>query len=213
MYAYRLPAVGPMDAAEHPSMRRLLPAGPWQYSDHPAGGTLATWKGASVRLEDYAAGRETPDGLTYYAPKGEVSVGDLKRAAPPVSIDVELASGVIVPIGIAMASPRKLLFGIGAFSVGDFSTEYAQKIEELRTVWKDDGDVPLDSPLLFRATLLALQSCLRVTEEALTDLGWVSTSDFAPIVSAALGYDPKKALSAGNGNDSAPAASASPAQA
>ncbi len=210
MFAYRLPkADQPIDAAEHASAKRLLPAGPFQYAAHPQGGTLLTWRDAAGKmapLHDYAAPRETADGLVYYGPKVLPTVADLVRRGSPPSIDVELSSGVVVPIALAASSPRKLVFTPTGASEGDYLTEYARLADDLREQVKRDGDVMRSDRLLHRVVLLAFQQSLRVTEELLTDLGWVSTADFLPIVMAAWGTDPKA-----GGTDDEPSLSPVPA--
>lgn len=211
MFAYWLPAAGvPMEAAEHPSAQRLLPAGPWQYSVHPQGGTLASWKdpaGRAPRLDDFGPGRPTADGLTYYPPKVPATLGDLLRKSLPPSTPVTLACGQVLPIALAASSPRKLVFNPGGTcSGGDYLTEYARLADELRMRAKVEDVIGGADPLLGRVVLLAIQQSLRATEEVLTDLGLVSSVDFTPIVLAAWGYDPDpNADGAGAGASPSPA--------
>lgn len=214
MYAYRLPlAAVPMEAAEHESARRLLPAGTWQFSPHPQGGTLATLKRADGRapaLDEFGEPRETADGLLYYPSREPLTVDALRRQIIPPAIPVELACGLKLPVPIAAASARKLVFTAGSMTTGDYLTAYAQMAEELRGLAKRDGDLFTDRDehfrLMGRVVLAAIQQVMTATEEALTDLGILSTDDFLPIVLASWGYDPDpNAGGAGAGPSPSPA--------
>lgn len=197
MIAYRLPKASlPLEAAEHPSAKRLLPAGPWQYSAHPQGGTMMTWKdagGVIPPLHSFAAPRETEDGLTYYGAKQQLTPQELARTSFPNGIVVQMSSGVSLSIAIALASARKLVFGAKAHSTGDYLTDYARLVEDVRDRAVRDDKIRFDDQDLLRCVLLAVQQTYRVTEELLTDLGWLSTDDFLPILRAAWGdaSDPK----------------------
>lgn len=201
MFAYRLPAANdPFTAAEHPSAKRLLVAGPWQYQAHPMGGVLMAPKredGKSWALDDFAAPLETADGLLFYAPKAQPQPADFAKAVVN-AVTVELRSGVRLNVALAAASPRKLIFSPSGISTGDYLTEYARMAEELRQRALKDEVIHDDDPTAGKIVLLGIQQCYRVTEELLTFLGWVSTADFLPILMAAWGYDPK-AASAGSG--------------
>jgi hypothetical protein len=210
VFAYWLPTAGhPIDAAEHPSARRLLPAGPWQFSAHPQGGTLASWKdpaGRAPTLDEFGPGRLTADGLTYYPAKEVPAVAALMRPNLPSATVVTLSSGAAVPIVMAASSPRKLVFAVGGVEPGDYLTEYASLAEQLREKARAGEKIGYTHPMLGRVVLLALQHSLRATEEVLTDMGIVSTADFLPIVRAAWGYEPDPLPeSAGDGPSPSPA--------
>jgi len=195
-----------MEAGEHPSMMRLLPAGPWQYTPHPQGGTLASWKtGSAPALESFAEARECADGLWYLAPKKPATAGDLRRDVTLSVIPITLYGdptngtlGLMIDIALATSSPRKLVFSPAGLKTGDYLTEYARLANALREKAHSDKDIYEDDPDLARFVLLALQQTYRVTEEVLTDLCWLSTADFLPILLAAWGRDPK-AVSTGEG--------------
>ncbi len=194
MIAYRLPDVDPIDAASHPLMARLLPVGPWQYQAHPEGGTLASWKssdGRAVTLDGFAAGVETEDGLTYYAPLAPVELDALRRPTLPPGRFVTLYGGDRLHVAFAMAAPRKLMFGAKTVKAGDLVTEYASLVESIREeVIASKSFDPYD-PRVQRMVFLAVQQSYRVTQELLSAGGWITDADEWPILLAGAGVDPE----------------------
>ena len=193
MIAYRLPDADPIDAAAHPSMARLLPVGPWQYQAHPEGGTLASWKadGKAVTLEQFAPGVETEDGLVYYGPKQPVALDALRRPTLPVGRFVTLYGGERLHVAFAMAAPRKLMFGAKSAKLGDFRNEYATLVEIIRDEVVASNQFDPYDPRAQRMVFLAVQQSYRVTQELLSEGGWITDADEWPILLAAAGVDPE----------------------
>ncbi len=201
MLAYRIPDVAPahaadrMRAGDHPGLARIALAGPWQFSAHPEGGSLATWLGSRVpRIDDLCDAVSCSDGLTYYRPSPLPSPMDLaKTLHSSDEIDVDLVSGVRVSILLARSSPRRLRF-TGDSSIGEPLTEYgrlARVVSERLAEADADHPITTDDADVRRLLLLAIAQRYRVTEELLDDVGWISTADVDPVICAIMGSDPK----------------------
>lgn len=199
MYAYRIPdfnaSDGNLGLKSHPVAKRLVIAGPWQFVTHHLGGALATWKGASIKLEDYAAERPTDDGMFYLAPKRQLTPADVARDAISESVPVTFDSGVTIDIPIASRSPIVRRF-TKASKFGGYAGEYAKTAYKLydRIVAKED--ILLGDDDLRRMIFLAVASNYRVTEEVLDDLEWLTTADDSKITEVAFGHGPKSSPAA-----------------
>ena len=197
-YAYRIPGetVRPDGIATHPLAKRLAPAGPWQCCDSHDGGTLLTFKGASVSLDSYGPPQVCDDGLVYYPSLVPLTPADLGKANIPDSVPVTLASGMTLSIPVARRSARKRSFTGKA--VGDYVSEFPRLAFSVYDRVQSDQAIKLDDRDLVRVIFLAVSLCYRVTEEVLSDLGWLSTADDDPIISAVFGLDPKAVAAAGS---------------
>jgi hypothetical protein len=217
--AYFAPGVRAAPAAEIPAFRRLLPAGPWAVTaaEHPAGqggrGSLA-WQLAPGETPAVVpdvrawAWRACPDGLWYGSGGGLPSQASLAREAAPPGVDLVLGGGTTLTIPLAVAAPRLIDFGAGG--IGEPATELGRLAYRIYDRLTAEQGIGLADPDLHRLVLLAVQASYRVTEELLTDLGWISTVDLDPIVCAIFGTHPK-ASAGGAGNSPSPPADSSTA--
>lgn len=204
MLAYRIPdvaasaAVGQMH--EHAGLKRIALAGPWQFTAHPLGGCLATWRGSKVpHVDSLGDGIACDDGLTYFRPAIMPTAMDLAKALRSADeIDVDLVCGVRVSILLAISAPRRLSFTSGP-AIGDPLTEYGLLARDIQ---RRLAEAPEDQPITVadvgvrRLLFLAIAQRYRVTEELLNDLGWLSTADVDPLLCAIWGSDPKACAAA-----------------
>lgn len=206
MLAYRIPDVSPADCLDrmrdgsHAGLARIALAGPWQFSAHPEGGALATWKGAPVpRVDDLGEAVACPDGLMYYRPKVMPAQADLaKPSRSEWEIDVDLANGMRLTVLLAASEPRRLRF-VGPDAVGDALTEYGQLARRVqRRLAESTPDAPITAADadVRRLLVLAVGQRYRVTDDLLDDLGWISTADVDPLLQAIQGADPKACAAA-----------------
>ena len=206
MFAYHIKDLDPMGGhaalAAHPAGKRLAHVGRWQLAAHPQGGSFATWAGSPSFPGAYGEGRETHDGMTFHPPKEwPTDRAALLRERLPEHEAVDLTSGRVL-IGIAMRAARKRRFSTPG--VGRPSGALADAAFELWDKLNGDSEILIDDPLLTRVLFLAVAACYRVTEEAMDDLGWLTTEDDNLVTSIVFGLDPKPAPGAGDTSASSP---------
>lgn len=186
-------ALSPMDASEDKSFARIQPAGPWKYTNHNHDGKrgVLAFLGEESALEPH---RTCKDGLVYFGPAKPPSQEDLARLRSMPCFTVTTSSGRILDIPLAVYSPRILAFD-GEVDGGEFATEFGR--EALR-IWNaiEAKNYPKNGEIA-RLVFLAVQQCYAVTEELLSDLGWLTDADIVPILLAVGGRDPKFAAAAG----------------
>ena len=202
MFAFRIPDLSPEGGNEavrlHPVAKRLAIAGPWQLAKHPDGGSFATWRGASAKWPDYGPPRTTHDGLFYHPPKDPTAMTPAALAKTDHRPDttVVLSSGVTLSVPLATRGARRRRFGAD-IAVGEYVEEFSTAAFRLydRVV---SGEKPMENDAdLCRVLYLAIATRYRVVEEALDDLGWLTTADDGVIIGAVFGSDPKASAAAG----------------
>lgn len=201
--AYWAPDVAPADAKEHPLFASIQHAGPWQYSTHPQGGTLATWKDYSRSLSDYQEPRLVVDGLHYMSPKVIPHIHDVAKEGGLSGVDVALACGIALTIPHATVTHRQLRLGRSAERFGDPVTEYGRTACRVMELSKANNGVPYDSPELLRLLELAISQRYRGTQEFFDDMGFLSAEDVDPLLGAIWCGDPKAMAPESNGGPSA----------
>lgn len=207
MFAYRIPDLDPQGGhaalAAHPAGRRIAGVARWQLVAHPNGGSLATWLGHPFSPGSYGEGRPTHDGMTYFPPKEwPADRAALLRDKLPDHEAVELVNGRVL-IGLALRAPRPRRFA-GAPSLGKPSGDLADAAFALWDRLGAKEAIALDDPGLARVLFLAVAACYRVTEEALDDLGWLTTADDDAVTAVVFGLDPKSEPGAGGSSPSSP---------
>lgn len=211
MFAYRIPDLEPSEGhaglAAHPIAKRLAHVGKWQLVAHPMGGAFATWAGKPSFPAAYGEPRQTHDGLEFYPPKEWPTDRALfLREKLPEHEAVDLVGGRVL-VGVAMRAARKRRFSVPG--VGRPSGALADAAFELWDKINESHDVMIDDPLLTRVLFLAVAACYRVTEEAMDDLGWLTTEDDNAVTSVVFGLHPKPDAGAGDTSaSSAPASNA-----
>jgi len=188
--AYWSPVVEASEAKGHPLFASIQHAGPWQYQQHPDGGTVATWLGEVFDPSAYAVPRQVFESLCYLAPKQMVHIHDLVLPGNP-GADVTLACGITLTIPVATVAHRQMRLGRGNVGLGDPVTEYGRLACRMLEEAKRDGGVPNDSPDLLRLIELAIGQRYRVTSEMLDDMAIISADDIDPILACAWMGDPK----------------------
>ena len=203
MYAYRIPDLGPAEAkeklADHPAARRLCLAGPWSFSAHPNGGTFAIWKDSSLKsIGDYGEPVATEDGLFYLPSKKPILPVDVAReSVPNGSVDLDLFNGMRVTVAVATKAPMKRRFATKR-AFGGYAGDLAREAFKLydRLTEKDEKITYADENLR-RVIFLAINSCYRLTEDALDQADWLTTVDDDPILEVVFGQHPKASPAAG----------------
>jgi hypothetical protein len=182
MYAYRAPAVDPMNAKGHPAFAHIKDCGPWAYAPAQQGGTFAYHVGASNKPEDYGAPVESINGLTFYPPKSPVNASALAR--PSASREdvtvVDLACGETIVILPAYLEPRKVLTG---GRVGDPVTRYGLLAREVMSMLtnKEKG-LPVTHPDIIALCHAAIAQTYKATSDYVDWAGWVTTGDVDPLL-------------------------------
>lgn len=207
--SYWVPGVAPSLAKGHEDFAVIEHAGPWTYSAHPSGGTLATWPGCSLLPDDYRPPRQVSDRLHYLAPLTLPNLYDLARPIGGGCV-VTLACGLQVEIPVAIISHRQLRLSPGAERYGDPVTEFGRLAMRLLDQAKLENGLPDSSPDLLRLLTLAFSQRYRVTAELLDDLGIIASEDTDQVLAAVWCGDPKAAAPASDGITSASLTSASP---
>ncbi len=177
-----------MGAAEHPSFARIASCGKWHFVKHShdsASGVLAYWdKPVGV---DLAKPKKCKDGLIYFGYTQEPTQDSLARENIPNSFPVTLRSGRVIDIPMAIAAPKIL-----AFDGTDESKHATEFGSEAYRIWEmiEGKSYPSDLECR-RLVYLAINQTYRVTEELLSQLGWITDVDVVPILLAISGRDPK----------------------
>lgn len=192
MIAYHAADVPVERAAGHPRFARLKQAGPWSYKPHASGGTLAFWPspdGAIPKQGAFCEARACADGLNYLGPIQLPTPSQLARdvAGRPDCTKLLLTCGVTIAILPAYLEPRKVL---STGELGDPVTVYGKLSRSVRDRLGDkaEGSVSLLDPELLALCRSAMMTCYRITDELIDDLGWLTTADIDPIISATFHY-------------------------
>jgi len=196
--AYWAPDVQPADAKTSPVFASILHAGPWQFSTHPNGGTLATFHGASRDVAEYRPARPAADGLQYLAPLVMPSIHDLTKPDSKAGVDVQLCCGLTVTIPHGTVVHQQLRLGRGD-RMGDPVTEYGRLCCQLYDSARTAGGLDYGNPALLRLIELALGQCYRLTQDLIDDMAFLAADDVDPILGAAWCGDPKALAPASSG--------------
>ena len=204
-------ASGIRAAHEIPEFRRVLTAGPWYACASTQGGksgALIFQKGDQQPPPHSDRWRECFDGLLYRPDNKRPGTADLVRDDRRMRhLDLTLASGVLISIPVASAAARAVDFGAKKFAApsDDFGKSAYAFFDRLKEA--DAARQPkLGDPDTLSLVLLAVQQFYRVTEELLNDLGWISSADIDPIISATMGISDSKTQAAGGSSRSSAAA-------
>lgn len=214
-YALREKSCGliPEHPRKIPETARIRRAADLQVSACPDGGIWfgprRLWAGHPIDRSSLRDPVRTADGLWYYAPQEMPAAGQLRRSDDDTDlVPVELASGQTILIRPAYAAPRSLSFGVGdqaVLEIGDFTGGYGQAAHELWQIacmLDEDQDMTAierveltlkNERLTHQVILSAVQSTYLVTEELLSQLGWITSADIQPILFAAWGVTQGKA--------------------
>lgn len=210
-YAYRAPAVNPSEAKEHPTFARVLHAGPWMFSTHPHGGTIAflndypdTGQNAAANFELYGEPVDCGDGLLFLPPRAPVSIYDLVHGDRD-GADITLACGTKVTIPVATTQHRQFRLR-GADRLGKPVTEYGRLAVEIFEAAVAAGQLSEEDPRVWRVLELAFSQRYRVTADMLDHLGLIAREDVDPLLSVIWTGDPK-ALRPANADAESPSAS------
>ena len=207
--AYWAPAVGPAEAKEHPLFQPIQHAGPWEYFNHPEGGTLAVWKGTSHALASFGAPREVVDGIFYLPPAEMPKLYDLVRPEGRTGTDLTLACGLVITIPAATLEHRQLRIGRRPDHYGDPLTEYGRLAFQVLAFCKAHDGIPEIDPQALRLIELAISQRYRLTAELLDDLQIITPEDIDPILGVVWCGDPKAGAPASGGATNASPTSAS----
>ena len=148
--------------------------------------------------------RKCHDGLWYLPPSELPDQAMLARERCPKGIDLTSSTGITLTIPLAAAAPRAIDLATG--ELGEAVAPYAREAYALFDRIDNGETVTLTDPQVRRVVLLALQACYRLTPELLADLGWITTDDLDPILSAILGSHPKASGDAAGTSPSSPGA-------
>ena len=175
-----------MVADEAECFSRIRLGGPWKWQDwhHKGAKGVLAFKGELPA--ELGEAKTCSDGLLYFH-KASPSQEELAKSDTIPRFPVTLKSGRVIEIPIAVYAPRVLAFDCDG--EGEHATEFGR---EAYRIWNriDNKDMPTNGEIK-RLIFLAVQQCYSVTEELLSNLGWVTDADMTPILLAVSGRDPK----------------------
>ncbi len=175
-----------MVADEADCFKRIKLGGPWKWTQthHKGARGVLAFRG-DIPL-DLGEGKTCSDGLVYFS-KEIPAQDDLAKSNTGPRFPVELSSGRVIDIPLAVYAPKVLAFDSDA--EGEHATEFGR---EAYRIWGkiEAKDYPQDKDMK-RLIFLAIQQTYGVTEELLSQLGWITNLDIVPIALAVSGRDPK----------------------
>ncbi len=191
-----------MVADEAASFKRISLGGPWKWVQHYHGGVRGVLAFRGELPLEVGVGKFCSDSLVYFS-KELPAQEDLARSNTGPRFPVELSSGRIIDIPLAVYAPRILAFD--SDSEGEHATEFGR---EAYRIWTkiEAKDYPQNGEMK-RLVFLAVQQTYAVTEELLSQLGWLTDLDIVPISLAVSGRDPKSVAAASDISHSSVAAS------
>lgn len=192
----RLRAAWPKNPAE--------PQGCWMVHAHPHGGTLCVFPrldGSPCALEEFDEPVETIDGMVFYPSKEEPTLEFLIKPENMRGAGewVSTYSGESLWVGIAHATPRRLMLSSSGMTVKDPVSEFGKLGHSLFDEFIAPEGIPGGDPRLARFFFLSLRENYTITEEMAERLTFLTDRDIAPIVQVAFGVSPKQ-LAAGQGS-------------
>ncbi len=181
-----------MTAMESPCFDRIKLGGPWKCTEHCHNGAKGVLAFRGDLPPEIGPGKTCSDGLVYFS-KELPTQEDLAKEIVTPRFPITLASGRVIDIPMCIYAPRILAFD--CMEDGEHATEFGR---EGYRIWQmiEAKTYPKDAEVK-RLIFLAIQHCYAVTEELLSNLGWVTDADVVPICLAVSGRNPKSAAVAG----------------
>lgn len=186
MFAYLAKNIDAFSAKGHPAFAAVMHAGPWAYSPHQSGGTLAHHVGAPNKTSAYGEPIEAASGLLFLPPKEAVEPLALARpsASRPDAQQIDLACGKSIAILPAYLEPRRVLSG---GRVGDPVTRYGILAREVLSRISDAAqEITVADAQLIDLCHAAIAITYRVTPDFIDWAGWLTTEDVDPILGAVM---------------------------
>lgn len=173
-------------ASEAVCFARISLGGPWKWKQCYYNGVKGVLAHRGEAPQDLISGKSCSDGLVYFSDELP-SQEDLAKVNTGPKFGVVLSTGRTLDIPIAVYAPRFLAFD--SESGGEHATEFGR---EAFRIWDkiDAKNYPTNAEMK-RLVFLAVQQCYAVTEELLSQLGWVTDLDIIPVSLAISGRDPK----------------------
>lgn len=202
---------GERAAHEIPQFSRVLTADKWYCCNSTQDGKQGAliFSQSDPQPAPHTTGwRECFDGLMYLPPATLPGTIDLLRPERRMRfIDVLTSRGVLLSIPVASAAAREVDFSAKKFGVpSDDFGKCAYAFFDRLSDTKAASQPKLGDADTLRLVMLAVQQFYRVTEELLNDLGWISSLDIDPIISAIMGATDSKTKAADGTSRSSAAA-------
>lgn len=169
--------------------------GKWHFAEHShqgKKGILAFWGNKCPSLGNLPEPQKSPiDGLWYYSPEEMPTKKQLAKNHEFPMYQYETNTGHTLSIPLAAGTPRIVDFLSMGF--GDFSGEFAKKVQALEMDMMDDDadEILIDDPRIIELILCAIEQTYRVTPELLHELQWINSADISNIFDIIRGVHSK----------------------